>query len=238
MPGMLEEAREQVELLARQLDLVADDGDDARVAAQHDVARGQHLVLVAVLDAAEDRLDARGELARRERLRDVVVGAELEAGDAVGLLVARGEHHDRHLRVRAHLPAHLEAVDPGKPDVEHDEPHRMASQLGDRLLAGADPDDRPAVLLLEVGLHETADRLVVFDEEKDAPGRRACHVLSYLAANAFYLHKRGRLVRLAVEDNPEPAPQMGDARERAQALEPGHSGRSGATRRSRPSPGG
>ncbi len=122
MPGMLEEAREQVELLARQLDLSAGDGDVARVAPQHDVARREHLVLVAVLDAAQDRLDARGELARRERLRDVVVGAELEAGDAVGLLVARGQHQDRHLRVRAHLPADLEAVDPRQADVEHDEP--------------------------------------------------------------------------------------------------------------------
>ena len=89
---------------------------------------------------------------------DVVVGAELEARDAVGLLVARGQHHDRHLRVRAHLPAHLEAVDPGQADVEHDEPHRMAPQLGDGLLAGAEPDDAPAVLLLEIGLDETADR--------------------------------------------------------------------------------
>src|SRR5207245_6303624 len=114
--------------------------------------------------------------------------AELEPCYAIGFLVARGEHHNRHLRVSAHLPAHLEAVDPGKPDVQHNEPHRMPPQLGDGFLARADPDNAPAVLLLEVRLHETADRLVVFNEEKDAPGRRASHVPSYLAANAFYLH--------------------------------------------------
>ena len=54
---------------------------------------------------------------------------------------------------------------PGQPDVEHDEPHRMAAQLGDRLLAGAQPDDAPAVLLLEVLLDETTDRVVVLDEK-------------------------------------------------------------------------
>ena len=135
----------------------------------------EHRVLAALLDAAEDRLDARRELARREGLRDVVVGAELEPGDAVGLLVARGQHDDRHLRLRAHLAAHLEAVDPGQADVEHDEPHRMAAKLGDGLLTRAEPDDPPAVLLLEIGLHETADRVVVLDEKQDAPGRLRVH---------------------------------------------------------------
>ena len=141
------------------------DGDVARVAAEHDVARGQHRVLAALLDAAEDRLDARRELARREGLRDVVVGAELEPRDAVGLLVARRQHDDRHLRLCAHLAAHLEAVDAGQADVEDDEPHRMAAKLGDRLLAGAEPDHAPAVLLLEVGLDEAPDRVVVLDEK-------------------------------------------------------------------------
>ena len=130
MPAVLEEAREQVELLARQLDVLARDRHVVRVAAQHDLAGGEHLVLGALLGPAEDRLDPGGELARRERLRDVVVGAELEAGDPVGLLVARGQHHDRHLRLGAHLPADLEAVDPGQADVEHDEPDRVAAQLG------------------------------------------------------------------------------------------------------------
>ena len=48
------------------------------------------------LAAAQHGLDPRRQLARRERLHDVVVGADLEPGDAVGLLVARGQHQDRH----------------------------------------------------------------------------------------------------------------------------------------------
>jgi len=135
------------------------------VAAEDDVARREHRVLAPLLDAAEDRLDARRELARRERFRDIVVGSELEPRDAVGLLVARRQHDNRHLRLRAHLAAHLEAVDSGKTDVENDEPHRMAAKLGDGLLAGAKPDHAPAVLLLEIRLDESPDRVVVLDEQ-------------------------------------------------------------------------
>ena len=80
----LEEVPEQVELRG-QLD---------RLAAHHHLAAfdvDAHVIeLDAVLarrglGAAEDRLHTGDELARRERLRHVVVGAELETGDAVRL---------------------------------------------------------------------------------------------------------------------------------------------------------
>src|SRR5664279_1909319 len=47
--------------------------------------------------APQDAAHARDELARRERLGDVVVGAELEADDAIDLVAARGEKEDRHV---------------------------------------------------------------------------------------------------------------------------------------------
>ena len=153
----------------------AADGHLARVAPQDDLARRQHLVLVALLGAAEDRLDPSRELARRERLGDVVVGAELEPRDAIGLLVARGEHDDRHLRAGADPAADLEAVDARQADVEHDEADRMAAELGDRLLARPEPDDAPAVLLLEVLLDETTDRVVVLDKQENSPGGASAH---------------------------------------------------------------
>ena len=151
------------------------DGDLAGVAPQDDLARRQHVVLVALLRAAEDRLDPRRELARRERLRDVVVGADLEPRDAIGLLVARREHDDRHLRAGADAAADLEAVDSRQADVEHDEADRVLAQLGDRLLARPEPDDAPAVLLLEVLLDETTDRVVVLDEQENSPGGARTH---------------------------------------------------------------
>ena len=72
--------------------------------------------------AAEHRLHAGDELGRRERLGDVVVGAELEAEHPVDLGVAGGEEDHRDRRGLAQAAAHLEAVDVGEADVEHDEP--------------------------------------------------------------------------------------------------------------------
>ena len=70
------------------------------------LVRGAHGV------APEQRGDAREEDARAERLRDVVVGAELEAERLVDLVVARREEHERHaVTALAQLPAQREAVE-------------------------------------------------------------------------------------------------------------------------------
>src|SRR6478736_1324336 len=183
---MLEEAGEEVELLARELDQCAADGHLVGVAPQDDLARGEHLLLVPALGTTEDRLDPGRQLAGRERLRDVVVGAELEAGDAVRLLVAGSEHDDRNLRAGADLAADFEAVHAGQADVEHDETHRLATELGDRLLPGPAPENAPAVLLLEVLLDETADRVVVLNEEEGASRCHRSHGFRIGAAPARY----------------------------------------------------
>src|SRR6266550_6067900 len=181
---MLEEAGEEVELLARELDQRTADGHLVGVAPQDDLARGEHLLLVPALGTTEDCLDPSRQLAGRERLRNVIVGAELEASDAVRLLVAGGEHDDRNLRAGADLAADLEAVHAGQADVEHDEAHRLATELSDRLLPGPAPEDAPAVLLLEVLLDETADRVVVLHEEEGASRCHGGHGLRIGAAPA------------------------------------------------------
>src|SRR6478752_3879818 len=63
--------------------------------------------------AAEQGPHARAELPDRERLGDVVVGAELEADDLVELVVAGGQHDDRHRAPGAELLADLEPVADG-----------------------------------------------------------------------------------------------------------------------------
>ena len=71
--------------------------------------------------APHDRAHPRDELARRERLDDVVVGAELETDDAVDLLAARREHDDRNVGRLADLPGEVSAVAVGEHHVEQHE---------------------------------------------------------------------------------------------------------------------
>ena len=73
-------------------------------------------------EAPEQHADARHELAHRERLAEIVVRSELEAEDAVELVVLGGDEDDRErLGHRAQAAAELEAVHAGHEDVEDDE---------------------------------------------------------------------------------------------------------------------
>ena len=84
----------------------------------------------------QQRLQARGQLGDRERLDEVVVGAGLQAGDAVLDLVARGQHADGHVdAVAAQLAHHADAVEPGHRHVEHDDRRRALRDGGERLQA-------------------------------------------------------------------------------------------------------
>ena len=82
------------------------------------------------LDPPQQRAHARDELARGERLGHVVVGADGEPDEQVGLLAARGQHQHRHRPVALHAAADLEPVEPGQHQVEHHEvgPHAVAQR--------------------------------------------------------------------------------------------------------------
>ena len=77
--------------------------------------------LGGALRAAQQRPHARDELALAERLGHVVVGADAEPDEQVGLRVQRGEHEHRHRPLALDAPADLVAVDARQHDVEHDE---------------------------------------------------------------------------------------------------------------------
>ena len=92
--------------------------------------------------AAEDRLHAGDELARVERLREVVVGADLEPDDLVDVVVARGEHEDRDVGALADPPADVDPVDIGERQVEHDQRRALGRRPGERLGARSRPPTR------------------------------------------------------------------------------------------------
>jgi len=101
--GMCEQRREQVELLAGQLDGNAGDGRLVGVATHDDVAERELGLVEPRLGPAQDGLHAREQLAWREGLRDVVVRAEVvmnEAGVLHDYRVDRG-------KIRALAPGSL-----------------------------------------------------------------------------------------------------------------------------------
>src|SRR5690349_12724129 len=85
--------------------------------------------LLPAARALEDDVHPGHQLARAERLGDIVVATDLQAKDAIDLLVAGTEKEDRNVRGLANLAADLEAVHLGHSDVEDNEVERSAPEL-------------------------------------------------------------------------------------------------------------
>ena len=85
---------------------------------------------------AQRGAQAREQLADRERLRHVVVGARVERGDLLVLVADRRDDDDRRLAPRAQLAAHLGAGAVGQQQVEDDRVGRLQRRGAERLLGG------------------------------------------------------------------------------------------------------
>ena len=92
--------------------------------AVRSVGRGQ---LGGPVDAAQQRGNPGHDLAHPERLGEVVVGADAEADQDVGLVVAGGEHQHRDRALGLDPSAHLVPVEPGQ---HHVEQHHRRVGLG------------------------------------------------------------------------------------------------------------
>ena len=132
-----------------------------------------------LLRAAQYGLHPHHELARGERLRDIVVGADLETDDAVVGLATGGEHDHRKVAARADPAAQREPVGAGQHQVEHDE----LQVLGREKRAGgvAVPGlERVEALTLEVADEDVADEGLVVDDE-DGGHELHCHARGSLS---------------------------------------------------------
>ena len=112
-----------------------------------------------------ERPDAGHELPEVEGLDQVVVRAGVEALDAIGRGIARGEHEHRRRAVVLPRPGHhLEAADAGHAPVDHGDVVLVEAQLIDRLVARRHGVDEVAGLLeaLDKDLPEPA---IVFRHE-------------------------------------------------------------------------
>jgi hypothetical protein len=154
-----------------------------RGAVQAQPAHRHRAVGVVVARAAQHGLDARQQLARRERLDHVVVGTQLQSEDPVDLAVACGEHDDRYVAgevVAAPAAGQVQAAHARQHPVEQDQ---VRHALGDRRgrLAAVAGVDRLVVALAQGEGHHVADGRFVIDDEDAflhggtvSPGESAC----------------------------------------------------------------
>ena len=169
-PRVRSELDEQVELLsgeiqARALEDRESGGDVDLQIAELDRLSGGAL---GSTGATQDGTDARDDLARAERLDDVVVGSQLQAENPVHLGAAGGEHDDRHLGAPAQLATDVAAVAVGQGEVEQDEVGLDPLGFSQRLRRGG-RDDRLEAVALQRERKRLIDRALVFDE-KDRSG--------------------------------------------------------------------
>ena len=111
------------------------------------------------------RAAAQHQLARLEGLGQIIVGAVFQARDAVLGFAARGEHQDRHLRLRAHGLCQIEPGFARHHHVEDQKIERHALHQGAGFCGigrGADAKAVGAQILLQ----QRAQALVVVDHEQ------------------------------------------------------------------------
>ena len=171
------EELEQLELLGRERDDAAADPYLAPAEVDRRVAGLDDLRAADLVGAAQHRLHPRHQLGRRERLGHVVVGAELESEHAVDLAVARGEEDHRDRGGLAEPAAHLETVDVGQADVEHDQAGPVLADGAEPAFAGSGLDDAVA-LACEVELDQVGDVGLVVDDEH-GPALHTVFIVSF-----------------------------------------------------------
>jgi len=169
-------------------------GDDAE-GAEYDIASdgGEGGGGGLALGAAGDGAEAGEEFAGGEGLRQVVVGADFEADDPVGLVAPGGEHENRDVGPGADAAEDFEAIDAGEHDVEDDGVPGAGAGAGEGLLdaveAGVGGCDGIAEGGEVVG-EEAAEFPVVVDQEEAAGG-------GAVASQGFAgggMHRRGGLL--------------------------------------------
>ena len=115
--------------------------------------------------APEMGADPGQQLGQPEGLDEVVVGARVEAGDDVELLVTRGEDQDGQVRAGvSQSAADVDSVHVRQPEVEHDETH-TGVRGGDGSGAAREAADREALGVQDA--HEPGGNRVVVLHQQD-----------------------------------------------------------------------
>src|SRR3989442_6976329 len=158
---------EQCVFARGQLDAAACASDAPAQPVDLEVGDAHHLVVLG-RPAAQDGADARQQLGEREGLHQVVVGAELQALDAVLYLVARADEEHRRLALATDALQHAEAIHARH---HHVHQHQVVAARGGQVQAfGAVAGDVDDVGVLCQALADIGRGLRFVVDDQDAHG--------------------------------------------------------------------
>jgi hypothetical protein len=116
----------------------------------------------------QHRADARGELAKAERLRHVVIGPQIEARHPIAFPGARREHDDGHRgrgRARLENATDLNPAEDGEVEIENNQVGGLFADRAKGGVAARDDLDAGVSRSFERVFDETGDILLVLDDE-------------------------------------------------------------------------
>ena len=113
---------------------------------------------------AQGVADARQELFHRKRLRDVIIGTEIQAGDLVFDIVAGRQHDDGDIRDFTNLLADGHAIHAGQHDIEQ---NKVVILLHDALKStrAIALNRRLKAFMVELDLQETRNARFIFHDK-------------------------------------------------------------------------
>ncbi len=163
--GSPHQHEQEIDLEPGELDGLAVDPRLAAGRVDGDARRAQLVGDRGRVGAAQHRAQPGEQLARRERLGDVIVGTELEPDHAIGLVAARGQHDDGHAVAGvADLAENRKAVEAGHHHVEQHGVEAARGELREPGLATGGVDERDA-LRAEIAVEQLREAGIVVEEE-------------------------------------------------------------------------
>ena len=163
-PRLTRHRRDELELGGGEVDLDAVDLDAHLRDVDDDATDAMYLAVVDEVDSSQNRTHSRDELSHTEGLHDVVVGAQLESDDPIGLVGSGGQDDDRDIRFATQTAHDIETVHPGEAEVENDGVGAVSMKGIDRRGSIGGHDDREADLV-EIVPDEIGDSGFVIDDE-------------------------------------------------------------------------
>ena len=125
---------------------------------------GRLCILPARSDTAQDDVHAGDEFARAEGFCDIVVTADLQAQDAIDLVVAGGEKKDRNVGGLSDFAADVQSVEFRHADIQNDQIRPVGGKARQCFLAVARLEDSHSGLL-QCNTDDLADVQVVVNDE-------------------------------------------------------------------------